>query len=210
MKQTFHQLFEETLDKVNHPHRIAGIAVGLVKGQILVDYVKETERLEGVIAEVGVWTGGSARLMAKHTAKDFYLFDTFEGIPHIDEKKDPATFLNQFGDNVGDRTLLQTAREVLDDCPNTIIVQGIFPATASIVEDDIFSFVHIDADVYPSVMDSCKFFYPRLTKKAVMVFDDYGYVGAPGAKAAVNEFFADKPEEVFVVPGTGQAVVKKL
>ena len=39
-----------------------------------------------------------------------------------------------------------------------------------------------------------------------MIFDDYGFPTCPGARQAVDEFFADKREVPFVLP-TGQAVV---
>lgn len=38
-----------------------------------------------------------------------------------------------------------------------------------------------------------------------MVFDDYGFPTCPGARKAVDEFFADKRETPIVLP-TGQAV----
>jgi len=42
----------------------------------------------------------------------------------------------------------------------------------------------------------------------VLLFDDYGYASCPGARAAVDEFFADKPE-VPVAIATGQCSVQK-
>ena len=71
-----------------------------------------------------------------------------------------------------------------------------------------FCFVHADADVYPSTKDICEFFYPRLTPGGLIIFDDYGYSGAPGAKKAVDEYFKNQPDKVTVIPG-GQAIVVK-
>jgi O-methyltransferase len=42
-----------------------------------------------------------------------------------------------------------------------------------------------------------------------MLFDDYGFWSCPGARQAVDEFFADKPEAPFALP-TGQALVARL
>ncbi len=42
-----------------------------------------------------------------------------------------------------------------------------------------------------------------------MVFDDYGFESCPGAKQAVDEFFADKNERPWYLP-TGQCVVITL
>ncbi len=55
--------------------------------------VQAVEKIDGDIAEVGVFTGGSAKIMAeakKTSNKALYLFDTFEGLPHIDVKNDPV------------------------------------------------------------------------------------------------------------------------
>jgi O-methyltransferase len=42
-----------------------------------------------------------------------------------------------------------------------------------------------------------------------MVFDDYGEPTCPGARKAVDEFFADKPETPIYIP-TGQCLVHRL
>jgi len=68
--------------------------------------------------------------------------------------------------------------------------------------------VHIDVDIYQSVKDCCEFFYPRLHAGGVMLFDDYGKWTCPGAKLAVDEFFATKPEKRFYFP-SGQCFVIK-
>jgi hypothetical protein len=41
-----------------------------------------------------------------------------------------------------------------------------------------------------------------------MLFDDYGFVGEPGVRAAVDEFFRGKPEKPLYLP-SGQALVVK-
>jgi O-methyltransferase len=58
------------------------------------------------------------------------------------------------------------------------------------------------------VLDCCHFIYPRLLAGGFMVFDDYGFPSCFGARQAVDEFFAGRPEVPLVLP-TGQAVVFK-
>lgn len=74
---------------------------------------------------------------------------------------------------------------------------------------DRIAFAHIDLDIYQSILDSCRFIYPRLSPGGVIVFDDYGFMSCPGAREAVDRFFADKLEIPLVLP-TGQAIVIKL
>jgi O-methyltransferase len=83
---------------------------------------------------------------------------------------------------------------------------GFIPDTFRGLEDRRFSFSHIDVDIYKSVWDCCEFVYPRTPAGGVMLFDDYGLPSCPGARAAVDEFFADKPEFPLVLR-TGQAIV---
>ena len=61
-------------------------------------------------------------------------------------------------------------------------------------------------ELYESITDCLEFFYPRLVPGGVLVFDDYGFVACPRAKAAVEDFFRDRPE-VPIYLFTGQAAV---
>jgi O-methyltransferase len=161
--------------------------------------------LPGEVAEVGVYKGGTARMLAKifePTGKAVHLFDTFAGMPPVDPTRD----LHQESD-FGDVSL-EGVREYLGDCANVRLYQGFFPATAGPIEDTTFCFVHADVDIHRSVLDCCRFFYPRLVSGGVMIFDDYGRNSCPGAKEAVDAFFAETPEKPVYVP-TGQAFVVK-
>jgi hypothetical protein len=45
-----------------------------------------------------------------------------------------------------------------------------------------------------------------MVKDGIMIFDDYGFDTCHGARQAVDEFFADKPEHAFYLP-SGQCFV---
>ena len=108
-----------------------------------------------------------------------------------------------FGD-----TSLAAVKSLLKDFPNVTFCRGRFPETAGPVQDQLFAFVHIDADIYQSVKDSCAVFYPKMVPGGWMVFDDYGFLSCAGARTAVNEFFVGKPERPIYLP-TGQAFIVK-
>ena len=74
------------------------------------------------------------------------------------------------------------------------------------VADERFSFVHVDVDLYEPHRDAIEFFWPRLTRGGVMVFDDYGSAYCPGARQAVDEAFA--PTDIVESP-SGQCFVIK-
>ena len=72
-----------------------------------------------------------------------------------------------------------------------------------------FCFVHIDLDIYQAILEATRFFYTRVPAGGILLYDDYGFASCPGARAAVDEFFADKPEVPFVL-STGRCFVQKL
>lgn len=90
-----------------------------------------------------------------------------------------------------------------------LLPQGFIPETFNGLEQQRIAFTHVNVDIYRSVVDCCGFIYLRLVAGSFMVFDDYGFNSYPGARAAVDGFFADKSECPLVLP-TGQAVVIKL
>lgn len=173
---------------------------------MLYQFAKQACEFQGDVAEVGVYKGGTAKLLAEAFAcrpdKTVHLFDTFEGMPRTDPKMD----LHHAGDFTD--TSLEAVQKQLRDNRNARFYKGFFPETAGPVAGNRFCLVHVDADIYQSVKDCCAFFYPRLEKAGIMIFDDYGFSSCPGARKAVDEFFADKPEFPFYLP-SGQCVVAK-
>ena len=173
---------------------------------VLYQLAKYAGSVEGDAAEIGVYKGGTASLISKalaDTGKTVHLFDTFEGMPETDAGKD----VHRSGDFAD--TSLDAVKEFLDDCSNLRFYPGFFPESSAPICDFQFSLVHVDVDIYQSVLDCCEFFHPRMNKGGIIVFDDYGFPTCPGAKIAVDEFFFDKPEYPCYLP-TGQCLVIKV
>lgn len=154
-------------------------------------YLEQTEHLEGVVAEVGVFEGGSANFILSHTLKHVLLFDTFKGFPDVmtdldDHKKGEfAATLDQV------RELLRSNGHI-----NFSLFEGLFPEeTGEYAAADRFSLVHLDVDLYKCTKDCLEFFYPRMVPGGIIVIDDYITSDCRGVKVAVDEFFADKPEK---------------
>ena len=172
---------------------------------LLKQLAQTVKSLPGDVAEIGVYRGGTAWLLAhvmRATAKKIHLFDTFEGMPEVRSDKDK----HHKGDF--DDTTLEYVKSFLDAYPDVHFYPGLFPATSAPIVDTKFCFVHVDVDIFQSVWDCCEFFYPRLVTGGIMVFDDYGFITCPGAKEAADAFFSDKPEFPIYLP-TGQAFFMK-
>lgn len=71
------------------------IMIGGDRMRVLFDLVRETMPSFYPMAEVGVWRGGSSRLLARadHN-RGLYAFDTFEGAPFVDPKRDVMELKN--------------------------------------------------------------------------------------------------------------------
>jgi O-methyltransferase len=178
-----------------------------LKLHCLYQFAREALRRPGQVGEFGVYRGGSAYVLSKLCAaaapdRTLHLFDTFEGLPD----QDPSRDLHRRGDFQD--TSLQAVQAFLVGCDNVTYHPGLFSQTLPQVTDLSFCFTHIDADLYPSILECCEFIYPRTSPGGVMLIDDYGFLSCPGAKQAVDEFFADKPDRPIALP-TGQCVVIK-
>ncbi len=182
-------------------------SLNAVKLYTLYQFTKSVINIEGDIAELGVYRGGSAKVLAKvieklNPTKNLLLFDTFEGFPSPDEKQD------LFKKRDLSDTSYDEVKKYLSNFKNVTIYKGLFSDTFPNVTSEKFAFVHIDADLYSSVYECCEYFYPKMVQGGIMLFDDYGFLCAPGAKNAIDEFFLDKAESP-VWLSTGQAIVTK-
>ena len=144
----------------------------------------------GDIAEVGVYRGGSARLMCEVRGdRALYLFDTFEGLPDINA----APF--------------DAVKAYLAPFEDVHLFKGLFPATAGPIADKRFSFVHLDVDLHDSTRDCLEFFYPRVNRGGIILIHDY--LWAEGVRRAVHDFLASRPEPVLELAGAYCGLVKR-
>jgi hypothetical protein len=165
--------------------------------------VRGLQKVKGAIAEVGTYRGGSAKLICEADPyKAVHLFDTFEGLPEVDAAVDAERFhTGQYA------TSLDAVRAYLAPYPQARLYQGFFPDTAGPVQDEQFSFVHLDVDIYKSTFDSLGFFYPRIVSGGMLLSHDNST--AQGVKKAFEDFFADKPESVIELAAGSQCLVVK-
>lgn len=160
----------------------------------------------GALAEVGVYRGGSARILAAAKGDAaLHLFDTFDGMPATEPAHDGRFIPGQLGD-----TSLAAVREKLRPWPDVHFHPGFFPDTAAVLPADLrFKLVHLDVDIRRSNLAALEFFYPRLLPGGCLVVHDYNATSVPGTKLAVDDFMRDKPEIVVELWHT-QALIVKL
>lgn len=143
--------------------------------------VRSVEHLEGDMAEVGTYKGGSAKIISDTSpCKWLHVFDTFQGIPEDD--------VMDGGHKAGDfATNHEEVRKYLELCKVEYHI-GPFPETTRTTpKDQRYCFVHLDGDTYQTTKAGLDFFLPRMVEGGVIVLDDYDWKACPGVRKAVEE-----------------------
>jgi predicted O-methyltransferase YrrM len=174
----------EVLRMIQQTNKECEMWVTTAEAMAIYSIVKTQQQKPGVMAEVGVYQGGSARLICEAKGeKHLHLFDTFTGIPETSEKDDGFFVENMFQANVG------LVEKYLSKYENVTIHPGIFPETGAAIKDETFSFVFLDVDTYRSTKASLEFFNSRMGKGGIILSHDYQY---PGVKEAFREVGLDR------------------
>jgi hypothetical protein len=181
---------------------------GLERCLYFLSQLEKIRGVEGDIVECGVSIGhGALRflLLSQYLGveRTYYGFDSFEGFPDpaAEDETTPITGKEFWA------TPPQTVLRVLRDgaVPERIIrdrvrlVKGFFDKTLSSYEGRI-ALLHLDADLYESYKVPLATLYDKVEKGGIIMFDEYADPRFLGARKAIDEFFADKPE--VVVPHT--------
>lgn len=131
------------------------------------------KRLNGNVAEAGVFQGDFAALINKYFPdKKLYLFDTFTGFDardialEEDYEKDPHR-----GDHFN-QTSIDLVLSKMTNPENCIVKQGYVPDTFKEIEDK-FCFVNLDMDLYQPTLRALEWFWPRIVKGGVILIHDY-------------------------------------
>jgi hypothetical protein len=179
----------------------------------LMRFAEIVAKVPGSTAECGVYRGiGSAiicqTLRTHYGPNDRHFgFDSFEGVsaPQAPDRRPDGNSAWQAGQL---KTDYAATAAMLAEFPQCELVRGWIPETFPIADSHRFRLVHIDVDLYEPTLASLQSFYPRLSPGGVIVLDDHGFAGCPGARRAAIEYFADKPDPVIDL-ATGQGLVMK-
>ena len=175
--------------------------------RLLWEQCRETfeKELPGSIVECGVWRGGSTALMAlaarhRGEARDFHLFDSFEGLPEPSAKDDQASIDYSGGRSSGklapiDQCVADLPRvkrflfEELKLDPSRFHFhvgwfQNTVPAVAPGFGD--IAILRLDGDWYESTQVCLEHLYPKLRPGGVIILDDYFAWG--GCRKATDEY----------------------
>ena len=190
----------EILRQIRHSRRGVESLLSCDEAFVLQALARAQVGLGGDFAEVGVFEGASARLLAEvKGANTLHLFDTFEGLPQ------PGHREGRFSKGMFDARI-DIVRQRLAPYDAIRFHQGLFPETAGPVAGRRFAFVHLDVDLESSTLASLDFFYERMVPGGIIVTHDFSTI--PGVARAFERFLANRIEKVIELP-TSQAFVIK-
>lgn len=190
---------KETIELIKSIKKETELAFFPYEAFMVYSLVKSQIDLDGDMAEVGVFRGGSAKLICEAKGnKKLHLFDTFEGLPEVSDK-DTHFGIKFWNKNQFGNTSLELVKNYLSSYQNVFFYKGRFPETTKSMVNCKFSFVHLDVDLYQSTMDSLKFFYPRMVLGGIILTHDYH---TNGVKTAFKDFFNDKKVSLIELTGS--------
>jgi O-methyltransferase len=188
----------------------------------------EHRGLAGAIVECGVWRGGSMMAAARtllqlgDDTRNLYLYDTFAGMTEpqdIDRHYDGSTAEQAM--NAHDpsaKSISEWCNSSLEEVrlnmrstgyPEERIHYVCGPVEATIPErlPGPIAILRLDTDFYSSTRHELVHLYPLVAPGGVVIIDDYG--AWQGARRAVDEFLADKPNiYLHRIDVTGRIFVK--
>jgi hypothetical protein len=169
-----------------------------------------TEKIEGDFAELGVWRGNTASVLAHFAAesgRELFLFDTFEGFDSRDIDGIDANKRMAF-----DNTSIDMVKTVIGENSKVCnFTKGRFPDTITEKHNERrYAAVSLDCDLYEPMKAGLEFFYPRMPQGALFLLHDYSSHLWDGSTKAIDEFCRKTQENVILMPDkSGSALIRK-
>lgn len=171
----------------------------MVPEPIFVDNLKlvwDFKHVNGCVVECGVWRGGMSAGMAEMLPdREFFLFDSFEGLPQakeIDGERALAWQRNKDGmyyyDNC--RAEMSIAQDIMKNTGVKFnLIKGWFSESLPEARfNQPIAILRLDSDWYESTMDCLVSLYSKVADGGIIIFDDYHIFD--GCSRAVHDFLS--------------------
>jgi hypothetical protein len=175
-------------------------------------------KLPGDFVECGVNRGfmSSAIMEAldwNRVGKTFYLLDTFAGLDTS------AATDQEVREGVHKKNAerlargyyvsgIESVRENFAQWSNVRLVQGRVPETLSEVDAEAIAYLHIDMNSAAPEIAALRHFWPRLAPGALVLLDDYAYLGYDAQRLAMDQFAHEMGIRICALP-TGQGLLTR-
>lgn len=162
------------------------------------------KRLQGDMVECACYKGITARIvsdyvdLASQPDRKYYLYDLFEHDASM-----PHHHMPEHGE-----TLFEQVKARFSDLPNVVVTQGRVPDSLSQASPEKIAFMHLDLNNVDAEIGALEALFDRMVPGAILVLDDYGWLGYRPQKLAEDAWFAARGYKVLELP-TGQGLVIK-
>lgn len=172
------------------------------------DRLQTVRDIEGDIVECGVSIGHGALLfllMSEYLGveRTYWGFDSFEGFPMPVEKDGVTPITGKAFWASPPETVMRVLRD--GRIPEATIerrvrlVKGLFAETLPKYQGTI-ALLHLDCDLHDSYKVALGTLYDKVVPGGIVMFDEYDDARWPGAKIAIDEFFASRLEKPVAHP----------
>jgi O-methyltransferase len=168
--------------------------------------------LPGDFVECGVNTGIMSIAICTYLDfnsldKDFYLFDTYCGIPEAQMSEDEREERIKHNESSYEECY-DTAVRNFSPWPRCRLVRGLVPDTLKEVNITKVAYLHIDMNIAAPERDAMEFFWDKVVPGGVILLDDYGFLTFRPQYDSANEFARSKGVMIATLP-TGQGLIFK-
>ena len=177
---------------------------------------KKTINIPGDIVECGVFKGVSflfwlkcLKIFSPRASKKVIGFDMFSNFPKKNlneiEKKSASKYIKSSKFKGTDiKNLIKSSNKIFGPNKYSLIKGNIEKTSKKYIKDNYgfkISLLHLDLDSYSGTLSALKNFFPHVSKKGIIILDEYSSRGW-GETEAVDEFFKDKNVSIETVPFT--------
>ena len=164
-----------------------------------IEIVKKFSNKDGCVVECGVWRGGMIAAIADvlGTDREYYLLDSFEGLPEakpIDGKAAMDWQKNTTSKNYRNNCRAEMDYAIqamkLSKAKDFHLIKGWFSETLPKLIIGQIAILRLDGDWYESTLDCLKYLYPKVVIGGIVIIDDY-YTW-DGCTKAVHDYFSKR------------------
>jgi O-methyltransferase len=169
-------------------------------------------RLPGDFVECGVDTGMLSLAICdwldfNTLDKDFWLFDTFRGIPERQMTEAEKNGIGGWHNRHSYTECYAQAASNFSPWPRCRLVRGEVPdSLVAFPPDRSVAYLSIDMNIVAPEIAAITFFWDRLVPGAVVLLDDYAWTTHAAQKAAFDAFAETRGGTILTLP-TGQGIV---
>lgn len=162
--------------------------------------------LKGDFVECGVFLGLLSLTIChclnfKEIDRNFYLFDTFDGVP--DDGTEKTSRQNQAYFDC-----YEIAKRNFAPFPNAKLIQGALPATLAQAPLEKIAYLSVDLNHARFEKEVINELWDKLSQSAIVLIDDYAFQGCEDQYEMWNDFASSKGTSILTLPAGSGVLIK--